>query len=458
MTRYLPYNQMVDDCLSDNIGGNGLYMQHFENLLKILTAAHDKLRFDYKSGALPLLKLPEAREDLEILKPIAQYYREEFDDVVILGTGGSSLGGKALYEMARPKSTKLNKGSKTVDSSPNLHIVTNIDPFSFSALFDNLDYEKTGFIVISKSGATVETVMHFLSILPNLKQTIREDQLKSCVTFITEPGNNPLRRIGEKYKIPILDHDPKIGGRYSVLSLVGMLPAMIGGLDAIETRQGAMSILSNTLEVTKPLNSPPSVGAAISIGLNQHNDITNTVMLSYSDRLGSLARWYRQLWAESLGKQGKGTTPIYGTGPVDQHSQLQLWLAGPDDKIFTILGGPLSQGSLPIAPELCDDPELSYMRDRTMGDLMEASRIATAKTLVAAGKPVRHITVNEINAHSMGALMMHFMLETIFSASLLGVDPYDQPAVEHGKILTRQYMAKMSNDKNITNDNLSIKS
>ncbi len=447
MTKYLPYNQKVDDCLSDNIGGNGLYIQHFENLLKLLTIAHEKLRLDYKSGALPLLKLPEAREDLKILQPISQHYREEFDDVVILGTGGSSLGGKALYEMARPKSVKSHKGSKAIDSSPNLHIVTNIDPFSFGALFDSLDYKKTGFIVISKSGTTVETVMQFLSILPKLKQIVGEDKLKSCVTFITEPNDNPLRRIGEKYKIPILDHDPKIGGRYSVLSLVGMLPAMIGGLDAIEIRQGARYILSNTLEATKPLNSPPSIGAAISVGLNQHNDITNTVMLSYSDRLGSLARWYRQLWAESLGKQGKGTTPIYGTGPVDQHSQLQLWLDGPDDKIFTILGAPLAHGSQPIDPKLCNHPELAYMRGRTMGDLMEASRIATAKTLVAAGKPVRHITVDEINAHSMGALMMHFMLETIFSASLLGVDPYNQPAVEHGKILTRQYMAEMSNLK-----------
>ena len=323
------------------------------------------------------------------------------------------------------------------------HIVTNIDPFSFGALFDNLDYSKTGFIVISKSGGTVETVMQFLSILPKLRQTIGDASIKDFVTLITEPGHNPLRRIGARFDIPVLDHDPNIGGRYSVLSLVGMLPAMIGGLNAVDVREGAEAVLKGALNAKSGDECPASIGAAISVGLNQHNNITGTVMLAYSDRLGSLARWYRQLWAESLGKQGLGTTPIYGTGPVDQHSQLQLWLDGPSDKMFTVLGGPLTEGSAPIDADLANDPALSYMVGRTMGDLMEASRRATVETLATAGKPVRQVTVDEINATSMGALMMHFMLETIFAAHILGVDPYDQPAVEQGKILARKYMADM---------------
>ena len=437
MTQRLPYNHLVEDCLAARIGDNGLSSAHLDNLLNLLDGAHNELCANYKSGALPLLKLPEAREDLKILQPIAARYRSDFSDVVILGTGGSSLGGKALYEMARPKKAKPNEGW------PKLHIVTNIDPFSFGALFDNLDYSTTGFIVISKSGGTVETVMQFLSILPRLIETVGVGGLKNSVTLITEPGDNPLRRIGVKYNIPILDHDPNIGGRYSVLSLVGMLPAMIAGLDAVEVRRGAEIVLQGALESKKHEDCPASVGAAISVGLNQHKNITSTIMLAYSDRLGSLARWYRQLWAESLGKQGQGTTPIYGTGPVDQHSQLQLWLDGPNDKMFTVLGGPLVEGSSPIDPRLADDPTLSYMNGRTMGDLMEASRVATAETLASAGKPVRQITVDEINATSMGALMMHFMLETIFAASLLKVDPYDQPAVEQGKILARQYMTEM---------------
>lgn len=437
MTNHLPYHHNVDDCLAENIGENGLSSAHLTNLLSLLGAAKGALRANYDSGALPLLQLPEARDDLKALEPIAARYRSDFTDVVILGTGGSSLGGKALYEMARPKKAKPNEGW------PKLHIVTNIDPFSFGALFDNLDYANTGFIVISKSGGTVETVMQFLSILPRLKETVGEAGLKDCVTLITEPGDNPLRGIGQRFNIPVLDHDPKIGGRYSVLSLVGMLPAMIGGLNAVDVREGAELVLRRALDAHSAEDCPASVGAAISVGLNQHHNVSGTVMLSYSDRLGSLARWYRQLWAESLGKKGQGTTPIYGTGPVDQHSQLQLWLDGPNDKMFTVLGGPLSKGSQPIDPDLANDPALSYMVGRTMGDLMEASRLATAKTLAAAGKPVRQVTVEEINATSMGALMMHFMLETIFAAHLLKVDPYDQPAVEQGKILARKYMAEM---------------
>ncbi|MTI09456.1 glucose-6-phosphate isomerase [Curvivirga aplysinae] len=435
----LPYAQDIGDCLADTIGSGGLTNKKYEMLLRQAKVGMENLKTAYANGSLPLLHLPEKDDDLAELVPVAEHYRRNFKDVVILGTGGSSLGGRALFEMATPKVSQ-GEEKRTV---PNLHIVTNVDPFVFEALIEKLNPETTGIIAISKSGSTTETVMQFLAFLPKFRDALGDEKLPSHFTIITEPGKNPMRDLAERFDLPVLDHDPKVGGRYSVLSLVGMLPAMIVGLVPQLVRKGAEEVLKNALEVENPRDCPAAVGAAISVGLELERKISSSVMLAYSDRLGSLARWYRQLWAESLGKNGKGTTPIYATGPVDQHSQLQLWLDGPSDKMFTVLGGPVSSGGSPICADLAKDPKLSFMVGRTMGELMEASRRATAETLAKNGKPVRRLTLDEINEYSMGALMMHFMLETILAADMLDVDPYDQPAVEEGKILIRQYMTEM---------------
>lgn len=434
----IPYNQEIDKCLTDQIGAVGISTAELDQLLDEAKSGLSAVKRAYEDESLPILQLPSQQADLDPLQPIADHYRTSFKDVVILGTGGSSLGGRALHEMASPR-----RGANT-NGAPNLHIVTNVDPFSFYALFQRLNPETTGVIVISKSGGTTETVMQFLAVLPRFREVLGDAALKKHFTVITEPKDNPLRRLGQRFGLPVLDHDPKVGGRYSVLSLVGMLPAMISGLDPMDVRHGAQVVLEQSLGAAHPDESLPAIGAAVNVGLARHRDVTSAVMLAYSDRLGSLARWYRQLWAESLGKEGQGTTPIYGTGPVDQHSQLQLWLDGPKDKMFTVLGGPIAHGSEPIQADLADDPKLSFMVGSTLGDLMDASRRATAETLANSGCPVRLITLEEINEASMGGLMMHFMLETILAAHLMQVDPFDQPAVEHGKVLTRRYLADLN--------------
>ena len=324
---------------------------------------------------------------------------------------------------------------------PHIHIITNVDPFSFHALLDGLNLKKTGWVIVSKSGYTVETVMQFLTILPKLKQELGEGAIKNHVVAITEPYDNPLRILATQYNIRVLNHNPDIGGRYSVLSVVGMLPTLIAGLDAERVRDGAKSVLLPMLAGLNLRDFPPAIGAAISVGLYKYHDISSSVMLAYSDRLGSLSRWYRQLWAESLGKEGKGITPIYAMGPVDQHSQLQLWLDGPKDKMFTVMGAPLASGGAPVSVDLLkNNDDIDYLKNCTLGDLMEASRKATMQSLINKGLPVREMSLSCIDEFSVGALMMHFMLETIFSARLLGVNPFDQPAVETGKKLIRQYL------------------
>ena len=431
----LGYRQNVEDCRAVRIGSGGLDDAYLSDLVQRSGGALADLKKSYDAGTMPFLNLPEDRQDLEMLEPIARHFQSRFDDVLILGTGGSSLGSRALYEMA-------DKDADKVRGAPKLHIITNVDPFVWDRLIRRLDYRTTGIVVISKSGGTTETMMQFLTLLPVVLERLTPDELARHITLITEPGDNPLRRLGARYGLPVLDHDPKVGGRYSVLSVVGMLPTMIAGLDAADTRIGASRVLDHAFaSIDDPSQCPAAVGAAISVGLTDKRGVSASVMLAYSDRLGSLARWYRQLWAESLGKGGQGTTPVYATGPVDQHSQLQLWLDGPADKMFTVLGGPIDTDGLPIDPALADDPRLAYMAGRSMGDLMAASRRATAETLARRGRPVRRIDMTRIDESAMGALMMHFMLETVIAAHLMGVDPFDQPAVEEGKVLIRKYLA-----------------
>ena len=425
------YLQDCTNCFSDSIGDSGLEKSVFNTYISRLELAQKNLIIAQKNGE-SYLNLPSKKDDLDQLQQVADKYRT-FNNVVIFGTGGSSLGAEALQQIS--DITKRGNGA------PKLHIITNIDPYTYLARFKKMDLTKTGFIVISKSGKTVETIMQFLTVLPLLEAKIAPDTFKDTITFIAEPGNNPLRSLSKKYDIPVLDHDPKLGGRYSVFSLVGVLPALIVGLSGIEFRQGAKEILDQALN-TDISQVPSAIGASVAVGLLEHKNINISVLLAYSDRLGSLARWYRQLWAESLGKDGKGSTPLYGMGPVDQHSQLQLWLDGPKDKVFTVLRTEKDVKTENITDEALEGIGMDFLKGHSLGELMQASCDATTQTLSHKGRPTRVINITEITEKSMGAVMMHFILETVFSAFLLDVNPFDQPAVEHGKILIRSALEK----------------
>jgi glucose-6-phosphate isomerase len=234
------------------------------------------------------------------------------------------------------------------------------------------------------------------------------------------------------------DHDPGIGGRFSVLSNVGLLPAAILGLDLAALRRGAAAVLAPLLAKKKPAEVPAALGAALAVALAPAKPIS--VLMAYCDRLERFTRWYVQLWAESLGKDGKGTTPLAALGPVDQHSQVQLYIGGPRDKLFTVVTvgaaglGPRMDGEL---VRLAGEPGFA---GKTIGDLAAAEGRATAETLANNGCPVRTIHLAKLDAQSLGELLMHFMLETIIAAHLFGIDAFDQPAVEEGKVLAKKYL------------------
>ncbi len=425
----MSYEQSIDTCLAAAIGKPGLDEAELTAALEQTLGGLAKLRAWRDDGSLPVLALPGRRDDLAALEPVIARYRDHCSDLLVLGTGGSSLGGRALYALANP------------GGGPRIHFLENTDPWSFDAAFKGLDLEATGVIAISKSGGTSETMMQFANTLSRYRKTLDDAAVSRLFTVITEPGDNPLRRLAGWFAIPCLDHDPEIGGRFSALSLVGLLPAAIAGVDIEAVREGAALVLEAALAAADPKDSAPALGAAISVALARERGIAATVFMAYADALHDTALWFRQLWAESLGKDGKGTTPIDAVGTVDQHSQLQLWLGGPADKMFTIVHAPSAgQGDRADPEMLSGAPELDWLAGRTSGDLLAAHAQGTADALAANGRPVRSMRLDAVDEKSLGALMMHFMLETIVAAHMMGVDPFDQPAVEEGKARARRYM------------------
>jgi len=389
-------------------------------------AAVADLRTAYAKDSLELLRIPERRDDLEKASEAAEKLSQNTSDICILGIGGSSLGGQAIAELIPFGAHK----------KPRVHFFDNPDPFTFEAALSSFDLKATRFVSISKSGGTAETLMQTLAAAEAIEKAGGGKYLKHHFLCVTEAKPSPLRAFSESIGCLALEHPAGVGGRYSVLTIVGLLPAILMGLDAHAIRDGANSVLQQMLNG----QSPAASGSALHHALARAGRLRETVLWCYADALKTFGPWWRQLWAESLGKDGKGSTPVSALGPVDQHSQLQLFLDGPGEALFTIV----STDTKNIGPEIprarAEELKLDYLGGKTMGDLVAAEARATAEALHARGRPVRQIHVPQIDERGLGALFMHFMLETIVMGRLMRVDPFDQPAVEEGKVLARRYL------------------
>jgi glucose-6-phosphate isomerase len=436
----MSFVQSIELARAERIGAEGVTAGDFSATLARTGDALDWVRARYADGSLPLLRLPAAREDLASINEAGRRLAAGASDLVLFGTGGSSLGGQTLAQLAGyqvPGIGALRDGVR-------LHFIDNLDPDTFAALLAKLPLATTRFVAISKSGGTAETLMQTIAALAAVKEASLAARLPELFLGLTEPASgskpNGLRALLSAHKIAMLDHHPAVGGRFSVLTNVGLLPAAVLGLDTAAIRAGAATALAPILAARTPAEVPAAVGAALAVSLAQTRGKSIAVMMAYADRLERFTRWYVQLWAESLGKDGHGTTPVAALGPVDQHSQLQLYIAGPRDKLITIVTtasagrGPRMDAGL---AKLAGEPDFA---GKTIGDLAAAEGRATAETLAKNGCPVRTIQIEQLDENSLGALLMHFMLETIIAARLLGVDPFDQPAVEAGKVLAKQYL------------------
>jgi glucose-6-phosphate isomerase len=429
------YRHDIAGCPADKVGARGLATHEVDAMLARAAGIAARLTQQRDDNSLPLLRLPHRRDDLVPLASLADEYRRRFAHVLVLGIGGSSLGGQTVCALA-------DWGFGPRPGAPRVHFMENIDPASFAALFAAIDPAKTGVIAISKSGSTAETLSQLVVALDWLRQSLGTTALGDRVLALTEPGDNPLRRLAMAQGARLLDHDSGVGGRFTALSNVAALPGLIAGLDMAALREGAAQVLDVALDAANPRDSAPILGAAVSVALAEHRHIATTVLMPYVDRLAAFGLWFRQLWAESLGKDGKGTTPVRAVGAIDQHSQLQLYLAGPADKMFTLVTLDMAGEGERMPPDLAGDPALGYLAGRRMGDLLDAEQRATAATLIRNGRPTRLIHLARLDERSLGALLMHFMLETIAAAELMGVNAFDQPAVEEGKVLARQYLSE----------------
>ena len=432
----MPLIQSIDSALEKNVGKHGAADAALADALARAEGALDRLRRHYTEGTLPLLRLPERHDDLAAIKSAAARLADGASDIVVLGTGGSSLGGQTLAQLA----FYAVPGVGALSSAPRLHFIDNLDPVSFGAMLAKLPLATTRFVAVSKSGSTAETLMQTIAALTALKQGGHDPgRAMLGLSEPVKPGKrNGLRDLLGRFAVPMLDHDPGVGGRFSVLSNVGLLPAAALGLDVAAIRKGAAAALAPVLAKKKPAEVPAALGAALAVALAPQKPIS--VLMAYCDRLERFIRWYVQLWAESLGKNGKGTTPLAALGPVDQHSQVQLYIGGPRDKLFTVV----TVGAAGLGPRM--DGELAKLAGepgfagKTIGDLVAAEGRATAETLANNDCPVRTLHLPKLDAQSLGELLMHFMLETIIAAHLLGIDAFDQPAVEEGKVLAKKYL------------------
>jgi glucose-6-phosphate isomerase len=437
----MPFTQSIDFAREERIGREGISQAALDDALTRADAALGWLRAQYANKELRLLQMPAERGDLARIQDVARTLADGVSDLVFLGTGGSSLGGQTLAQLA----DYLVPGLGLLRSGPRIHFMDNLDAGTFAAFLSKLPLPTARFVATSKSGGTAETLMQLAAILDALKAAGLEKRIPQLVFGLTEPAKagkrNNLRECLSALGCTILDHDTGIGGRFSVLTNVGLLPAAALGLDIGAVREGAASALAPVLDGKGAREVPSALGAALSIALAETRGKTNSIVLAYADRLERFTKWYVQLWGESLGKDGKGTTPIAALGPVDQHSQLQLYIGGPRDKLVTVMTlGTAGQGpriSAAAAKAVGED-----FAGKTMGDLAAAEGRATAETLARNGCPVRTIHIDALNERSLGAVLMHFMLETIIAAQLMGVDAFDQPAVEQGKVLAKTYLAE----------------
>jgi glucose-6-phosphate isomerase len=400
------------------------------------------------AGELAFFDLPYEKETVRQIRTFADGVGQAFDTVVVLGIGGSALGTIALQQaLLRPFWNELNDEAR--DYFPRLFVLDNIDPTTIAPFLDRIDLARTLVDVVSKSGSTAETMAQFLIIRERLLAQIQDDGYRGHLIFTTDPAAGVLRRIADEESIPTLPVPPGVGGRFSVLSAVGLLPAALVGID-IEKMLAGSAAMDERCRTADLHANPAALFAALQYLAHNGKGAAMHVMMAYSDRLFGIAGWFRQLWAESLGKRKdlsgndvfRGPTPIDARGVTDQHSQVQLYMDGPFDKTITLLATQTQRVDVAIPQAYPDNEELAYLGGRTLGELLEAERVATTSALTTAGRMNMTIELPRVDPHSIGQLLMMLQIATVYAGAFYNVNPLDQPGVELGKRLTYALMGR----------------
>ena len=402
-----------------------------------------KMETDHERGVLPFLDLPSYNT-----RPIKEYVREvtgRFENFVNVGIGGSSLGARALYKaLKHPFHTLLSPSSS---DGVKLFFADNIDPDLLSGLFEAAPPERTIFNIITKSGSTAETMGTFLIVKDALTRTVGKSW-KDHIVITTDPEKGDLRKLARKESLVTFDVPEGVGGRFSVLSPVGLIPACFAGIDIDELLTGAGAMAGRLQK--NVLQNPACLSGLIHFLMDTVKNKSISVMMAYSNALYSLADWYRQLWAESLGKkfdlEGRevhaGQTPIKALGATDQHSQIQLYVEGPNDKIITILSVEKFIHTIPFPEDYAEFASLSYFAGHTMNELMDAECLGTLWALRKSKRPAIRVIFPEITPHTVGQFIYAYEFMTVFTGGLYHINPLDQPGVEAGKVAAYTLMGR----------------
>lgn len=417
------YSQDISGIFAAPSGAGGLSHAAFDAACDDAWRALQRLRDEHAAGA-PLMRHAFRDDDLPEIEAAARTLAAGASRIFTIGAGGSSLGARTLCATAPA-------GRST--------FIENADPDTVGRALDG-SVADCAFLAVSKSGATAETLAVFASFRAEAAEALGPAEAAKRFLVVTGPDESPLRRLALRHGIGIVDHEADVVGRMSILANVGLLPAAIDGVDGRAVRAGARVVAEQALTADAAADCPPALGAAMQVALMRERGAAASILMPYADRLADFSLWYAQLWAESLGKQGCGSMPYPALGMVDQHSQLQFWLDGPPIGVYTLIDLPPAD-TPPLRP---GDPGLDWMDGRTLGRLMQAAARATADILVQNGRPVRRIRLagTRADAQTVGALAMHFLIETALAGYMLGVDPYTQPAVDAAKALTRDYLSK----------------
>lgn len=436
------YRQSLDGVMASAIGRNGLSERLVWQYLRRAVDPLAILKNNYETGRVPLLTIPEETADIDEAQAALARLSKGARLIIFFGTGGSGLGGQTLAQIA---GWNIPGGGDAYQRQrPRTRFLDNLDGATLTGALSDLDFARTRFVVTSKSGGTTETLAQVVCAIQAVREAGLADRIPALFLGITEPAKkgkkNGLRDLFESLSIPMLDHHSGIGGRFSCLTNVGLLPAMARGLDARAIRAGAREVVTAMMAAKEPRHFAPAVGAAVALALAREKGIRNLVMMPYADRLGRLGHWFVQLWAESLGKEGQGTSPIACLGPLDQHSQLQLFMDGPREHYITVVRVTTKGSGPKLDARLAAAAGAGYMGGRHVGDVVAAQAQAITEALAEARRPVRTFDLETLDERSVGALLMHLMIETILAGRMMGIDPFDQPAVELAKVLTRRHL------------------
>jgi glucose-6-phosphate isomerase len=441
----LDYTNMMTDAIGSDYG------IHDDDLAKLSTQTkeiHQLIQNRRAAGKLPFFDLPNNQAMVDEMLSLAKVVQEQFDNLVVLGIGGSALGTTAIFNALCFGHNLRDKEQR--QGLPRLFVMDNVDPDGFSAHLDLCDPARTCFLVISKSGTTVETTSQFLVARQWIEDAVG-DAYRDHFILITDPKNGVLRELADREGYRSCDIPAGVGGRFSVFTPVGLLPLACVGVDISSLLKGASGFLSHVCHDDLETN-PAYLNAALQY-LAYQKGLKISVLMPYSDRLRDIADWFRQLWAESLGKKfgtdgslrHVGPTPVNALGTTDQHSQVQLYMEGPFDKVVTFVAIDDFDRDLQMT-DYEVSPQMSYLAGHSLAELIGVEQLATAAALTRNGRSNCTIRLPAVTPESVGALLFLFEVQTLFAGYLFDVDPLDQPGVEEGKQFTYALMGRPGYD------------